>query len=292
MAQVWSGKRWGGQIIPRVGQEVVVEFLEGDPDRPLVIGTVYNDEYKLPYELPANKTIGGLKSDSTKGSGGYNEWSFEDKKGSEKIGLHAEKDYELVIRHAETRTIGETFGSGTSRDTTLKNGDDKLDIQNGSQNIKISKDQTIDVQKTITVTANISIELKVGASKILLEQSGITIEAPTINIKSLGPMVDSESAKRVVSWVEEAKQDGAKLLTPARREGSRLWPVIVANVPKGAKLSDREVFGPVATVEPYESFEDALAKANDTPYGLQAAVFTRDIGRASDARECVTRSRR
>jgi len=189
VAQVWSGKRWGGQFIPRVGQEAVIEFLEGDPDRPLVIGTVYNDEYKPPYELPSNKTVAGIKSDSSKGGGGYNEWNFEDKKGSEKIGVHAEKDYELVIRHAETRTIGETFGSGTSRDTTLKNGDDKLDIQNGSQNVKISKDQTIDVQKTITVTANISIELKVGASKILLEQSGITIEAPTINIKSLGPMV-------------------------------------------------------------------------------------------------------
>jgi type VI secretion system secreted protein VgrG len=188
VAQVWSGKRWGGQFIPRVGQEAVVEFLEGDPDRPLVIGTVYNDEYKLPYEIPSNKTISGIKSDSTKGSGGYNEWQFEDKKGSEKIGLHAEKDYDLVIRHAETRTIGETFGSGTSRDTTLKNGDDKLDIQNGSQHIKISKDQTIDVQQTITVTANVSIELKVGASKILLEQSGITIEAPTIQIKSVGPM--------------------------------------------------------------------------------------------------------
>ena len=172
-----------------MGQEAVVEFLEGDPDRPLVIGTVYNDEYKLPYEIPSNKTIAGIKSDSTKGGGGYNEWNFEDKKGSEKIGLHAEKDYELVIRHAETRTIGETFGSGASRDTTLKNGDDKLEIQNGSQHVKISQDQTVDAQMTITVTANISIELKVGASKILLEQSGITIEAPTININSLGPMV-------------------------------------------------------------------------------------------------------
>jgi type VI secretion system secreted protein VgrG len=180
-----------------VGQEAVVEFLEGDPDRPLVTGTVYNDEYKLPYEIPSNKTIAGIKSDSTKGSGGYNEWNFEDKKGSEKIGLHAEKDYQLVIRHAETRNIGETFGSGTSRDTTLQNGDDKLDIQNGNQNITISQDQnvtisqdqTINVQQNITVTANISIVLQVGASKITLEQSGITIEAPTININSTGPMV-------------------------------------------------------------------------------------------------------
>jgi type VI secretion system secreted protein VgrG len=189
VAQAWSGKNWGGQFIPRVGQEAVIEFLEGDPDRPLVIGTVYNDEYQPPYTLPDNKTVAGIKSNSSKGGGGYNEWNFEDKKGSEVIGLHAEKDYDLVIRHAETRTIGENFGGGASRDTTLKNGDDKLQIQNGSQHVKISQDQTVDAMMTITVSANISIELKVGASKILLEQSGITIEAPTINIKSLGPMV-------------------------------------------------------------------------------------------------------
>jgi type VI secretion system secreted protein VgrG len=188
VAQVWSGKQWGGQFIPRIDMEVVVEFLEGDPDRPLVTGCVFNGDNKYPYKLPDNKSQSGVKSDSSKGHNGYNEFMFEDKKDSEKIGLHAEKDYELVIRHAETRTIGETFGSGTSRDTTLKNGDDALDIQNGSQHVKISKDQTIDVQQTIKVSANISIELKVGASKILLEQSGITIEAPTITIKSLGPM--------------------------------------------------------------------------------------------------------
>ena len=188
VAQVWSGKQWGGQFIPRIDMEVVVEFLEGDPDRPLVTGCVFNGDNKYPYKLPDNKTQSGVKSDSSKGHDGYNEFMFEDKKDSEKIGLHAEKDYELVIRHAETRTIGETFGSGTSRDTTLKNGDDKLDVQNGSQHVTISKDQAIEVQMTIEITANISIELKVGASKILLEQSGITIDAPTVTIKSTGPM--------------------------------------------------------------------------------------------------------
>jgi type VI secretion system secreted protein VgrG len=79
VAQVWSGKTWGGQIIPRIGQEVVVEFLEGDPDRPLVVGTVYNNDYKHPYGLPANKTQSGLKTESTKGGGGYNELMYEDK---------------------------------------------------------------------------------------------------------------------------------------------------------------------------------------------------------------------
>jgi len=177
-AQVWSGKKWGGQFIPRVGQEAVIEFLEGDPDRPLVVGTVYNDNNKPPYDLPEDKTIAGIKSQSSKDKPtGYNEWHFEDKKGSEKITVHAEKDLDTVILHAETRTIGEKFETPTgmpSRKTDIKKGDDKLKLDTGSRNI--------DVAMMYTLKAGVMIKLECGASKITMTPASIMIEAPLISL--------------------------------------------------------------------------------------------------------------
>lgn len=93
----------------------------------------------------------------------------------------------------------------------------------------------------------------------------------------LGPMIDEEAARRVETWIEEARRAGAKILLEPRRDGSRLWPVVAADVPAGEKIREREVFGPVATVESFTTLEEAVARANDTRYGLQASVFTRDI---------------
>jgi len=176
-AQVWSGKKWGGQFIPRVGQEAVIEFLEGDPDRPLVVGTVYNDEYKPPYDLPSKKTIAGIKSDSSKGGNGYNEWNFEDKKNSEKITVHAQKDLDITVLSAETRTIGKEFFTPTgmaSRTTTLKKGDDKLKLDTGSRDT--------DIAMMDTLKAGLLIKLECGASKITMTPVSIAIEAPLIMI--------------------------------------------------------------------------------------------------------------
>ena len=95
----------------------------------------------------------------------------------------------------------------------------------------------------------------------------------------LSPLIDEEAARRVASWIEEARAAGARLLTGGQREGRFVSPAVMTGVPRDAKVCRREVFGPVAVVEPFDTFEEALDLVNESPYGLQAAVFTRDIGR-------------
>ena len=129
IAQVWSGKAWGGIFIPRIDQEVVVVFLEGDPDQPLVVGTVYNGDHAVPYDLPANQTMGGIKSDSTKGSGGYNELVFEDKKGAEIWRGHAQKDLQFKILNDETWKIDRDSSTDVGRRHQGRRGAD--DHNNG-----------------------------------------------------------------------------------------------------------------------------------------------------------------
>ena len=172
VAQMWAGKGWGGQVIPRIGQEVIVEYIEGNPDLPLVVGAVVNDQHKPPYELPANKTQSGLKSESTDGAGfsdTYNEIKFEDRKNQEVLEIRTEKDHKITVNNIETRDIGERYqDGGYSRETTLIKGNDKLDIQNGK----------------LDVEALTEINLKVGESTIKMTPGSIEIKSPKITIHS------------------------------------------------------------------------------------------------------------
>jgi type VI secretion system secreted protein VgrG len=190
VAQTWAGKQWGAIFIPRIGMEVVVDFLEGDPDRPLVTGCVYNGDNKVPYDLPANKTMTGWKSDSSRYNGGYNEFVFDDKRGAEKIRMHAERDHEVTVKNAETRTIGEVFTppkGSPSRSTTLQNGDDQLTIQVGDQTVSIpAGNQTTTVAMTISTTADISITLTVGPSTVNITPGSISLVSPVINLTAEG----------------------------------------------------------------------------------------------------------
>jgi type VI secretion system secreted protein VgrG len=180
VAQMWAGAKWGGQFIPRIGMEVVVEFLEGDPDRPLVVGAVYNGDNGYPYETPSNKTQSGVKTNSSKGGGGYNELMFEDKKSSETIRLHAQKDLDSTILHAETRMIGERFETPvgqSSRTTTLKMGDDELNIQRGTRKTTIAMEDNLTVGTNRSASIGATCSTRVGANQSTQVGGAISIEA-------------------------------------------------------------------------------------------------------------------
>ncbi|HEX7831810.1 MAG TPA: type VI secretion system tip protein TssI/VgrG, partial [Thermoanaerobaculia bacterium] len=108
VAQGWAGTSWGAFFLPRVGNEVVVSFLDGDPDRPLITGSVYNAEQTVPYTLPTDQTKSTIKSNTSKGGSGFNEIRFEDKKDSEEVFAQAQKDMNVVINNNETRKVGFT----------------------------------------------------------------------------------------------------------------------------------------------------------------------------------------
>lgn len=105
VAQSWAGKKWGAIAIPRIGQEVVAEFLEGDPDRPIITGSVYNAEQKVPYDLPAEKTKTAVKSNTSKGGVGFNEIRFEDSQGKEQVFVHAERNMDVRVKNDSMEQI-------------------------------------------------------------------------------------------------------------------------------------------------------------------------------------------
>jgi type VI secretion system secreted protein VgrG len=142
VSQPWAGTGYGGSALPRVGQEVLVEFLGGDPDRPVVVGRVYTNIQKKPYKLPDNKTQSGLRSNSTGGGGGYNELMFEDKAGQELFREHAQKDMDITVENNQTEVVK------NNRTTTIGGG------QSGDDTLTCNENQYITVKKNQATTVN------------------------------------------------------------------------------------------------------------------------------------------
>ncbi|QDC09184.1 type VI secretion system tip protein VgrG [Oceanicola sp. D3] len=257
VSQNWASKGWGGMVIPRIGMEVVVEFLEGDPDKPLVTGCVYNGRNTVPYALPANKTVSTFKSDTHQGSG-YNEFRFEDEKDREEVWMHAQKDHNTVIENDESHRIGhdrsKTVGNnqvenigvnktiGVGKDHTESIGQDArhtiardvyysvgqnqfttfgkdhiekvgnilkqsvfadhLETVGRNYTGEIAGKMTLDVGQSITTNttkhtlmAGQKFVIAGPGGKITIDGSGITLEAPVINLKGAVNMGGSGSAQ-------------------------------------------------------------------------------------------------
>ena len=225
VAQGWAGKQWGFICIPRIGQEVIVSFLEGDPYRPIITGSVYNGEQLPPYTLPDNQTQSTWKSMSSKGGGGFNELRFEDSKGKEQIFIHGEKDMDMRMKNDRREWIGEDRHLVVVRDKLEKTGrDSHLDLTRnliekvgGDHSLAITGKQAISIAGThslsvtgdvieqfsgnhssqvtqnlylkgmqVVIEGEMGLTIKVGGSFITINAGGVAISGPIVQINSGG----------------------------------------------------------------------------------------------------------
>lgn len=187
VGSIWAGKQWGAVHIPRIGQEVIVDFLEGDPDRPIIIGSVYNAEQMPPYALPENGTRSGIKSRSSPGGTpeNFNEIRMEDKKGSELLYIHAEKDKEVQVENNRTESVGadETITIGANRvesvgkDETVSIGANQTLSVGGSRSRSVDKDESITISggRTKSVSKNETISIDQDRTTTIGKKETITI---------------------------------------------------------------------------------------------------------------------
>jgi type VI secretion system secreted protein VgrG len=189
VSQAWAGKSWGAIAIPRIGQEVIVEFLDGDPDRPIITGSVYNQELMPPYGLPDNATQSGVKTRSSKEGDGetFNELRFEDKVEEEEVYFHAEKDFNRVVENNDTLKVGfEKQEDGDQAIEVFNNQDVTIgdsECAEGNQTIKVWKDQTVEVgsdevpdaKQTIDVWGDRTITVHEGAETLEVMKGDRTI---------------------------------------------------------------------------------------------------------------------
>jgi type VI secretion system secreted protein VgrG len=189
VSQPWAGQNFGFVHIPRIGQEVVVSFLEGDPDQPLITGRVYNAQQMPPWDLPANATQSGLLTRSSTGGayGNANAIRFEDKKGAEQLWLHAEKNQDIEVENDETHWVGHDRTKTIDHDETTHVKHDRTETVDNNEKITIGVDRTeqvgsnekiaIGANRTETVGANENITIAANRTESVGANETITIGA-------------------------------------------------------------------------------------------------------------------
>ncbi|TGQ66160.1 type VI secretion system tip protein VgrG [Mesorhizobium sp. M00.F.Ca.ET.186.01.1.1] len=167
VSQTWAGSGWGFIQIPRIGQEVIVDFIEGDPDLPIITGRVYNASQMPPYGLPGNATQSGWKSNSSLGGGGYNELMFEDKAGSELVNFQAQKDHHLLIKHDRNKTVQHDQSDRIDHDAKHSVGHNLDEDVGNNKTVKVGVDQTTNIGSNDTETVGKNRSLTVGSNETI-----------------------------------------------------------------------------------------------------------------------------
>ncbi|TCO78094.1 type VI secretion system secreted protein VgrG [Plasticicumulans lactativorans] len=208
VSQVWAGAGWGAMHIPRIGQEVIVEFLEGDPDRPIITGRVYNGTNAVPFALPDNKTQSGLRSRSTLqgAAANCNEIRMEDKKGSEHLLVHAEKNQDIEVENDEGHWVGHNRSKTVDNDETVSIGHDRTESVDHNETISIGVDRTESVGKNETVSIGENRTMDVGKDEALTVGQNRTHSVGKDETIDIGQHLKTSVAKNETREVGENRE--------------------------------------------------------------------------------------
>ncbi len=216
----WAGQGWGAISIPRIGQEVIVDFLEGDPDQPIIVGRVYNAEQMPPFALPGKAVISGVKSNSTKGGGGNNEISLDDTKGTELINIHAQYDQQKKVEHDERVNVGHDRTEQVGHDETITIGN------NRTEKVGVNETITIGSNRTEKVGSNENISIGSNRTETVGSNESITVALTRTRNVGVNEMVNVGAAQEITIGGLQALTVGA---TRAKTVGASETATIGAN---------------------------------------------------------------
>ena len=238
VSQLWAGQGWGAMYIPRVGQEVIVDFLEGDPDRPIVVGRVYHEQNPVPYTLPDDKTKSTVKSRSTPKGTGFNEVRFEDKKGSEELFTHAEKNQTEVVKNDMSTSVGNNQSLSVTKDRTktvdgketvtikgdhtetISEGNDALTVTTGTRTVTVKGDTSLTVETGNYTAKTAAAAMTLDAKTNLTATAGTAahIGSPAITVAGDKTVTVTAGEKVVTIGNKEVTVSGPKISITANQE--------------------------------------------------------------------------
>jgi type VI secretion system secreted protein VgrG len=229
VSQAWAGAKFGAMHIPRIGQEVIVEFLEGDPDRPIVTGRVYNRDQMPPYTLDDNQTQSGIKSRSTPGGeeANFNELRFEDKKGEEELFMHAEKNKTVKVKNNRSASVG--------ADDSVSVGGNRSESVDHNRTVTVGKAGAAKSQVNVTgshdVTATEYIKLDVGGTFIKIDPTSITLQ-----VKDGGSIVIDAKVVALAKGKGKLELTANAVMTANGKAGLSLSDIVLASSAGESKL--------------------------------------------------------
>ncbi|MGB3620214.1 type VI secretion system tip protein VgrG [Ketobacter sp. MCCC 1A13808] len=283
-----AGLEWGGIALPRIGQEVLVEFEFGDPDRPIMTGRVYNGQNQVPYALPQHKSRAALKTLSTPGGGGYNEIRIDDSKGAEQVLLRAERDLDIRVQamhrqqtvHDQHLSVTGLACQETGKDWHQTSGANETEQTTQNLSLNVAEDLQLQVNGAHVVDAGQSVHIKAGSKAVI--EGGLSLSVKggagmitldTLGVALVGPLININDGGSTGESVEQANP--SRPGTPAEadndRPGAQLRAATASVTPLPAAIDFEQIAAQRAVMEEAK-LSNALAAEDCPACALTAAT--------------------